>query len=163
LPAYRRIAGSLHCDRRGMSPSTATASRERKRNGSRYSGFSSGLTTGWQRTSPIARRPCSSLGPTPRSASIATFFVREGEYRFGRLHRDEDRVEMHDERQPGDEELVGAAAVATGGTGGEVSCHDEEEFNPIQPVMQQRIWDRMPADGGPQALAAAIEILKNDF
>jgi len=53
--------------------------------------------------------------------------------------------------------------LATGGTGGEVSCLDEDEFNPIQAVMQQRIWDRMPADGGPQALAAAIEILKNDF
>ncbi len=33
----------------------------------------------------------------------------------------------------------------------------EDDFNPVQPVMQQRIWDRMPADGGPEALAAAIE------
>ncbi|NNM29280.1 MAG: glycosyl hydrolase family 57 [Akkermansiaceae bacterium] len=33
----------------------------------------------------------------------------------------------------------------------------EEDFPAIQPLMQQRIWNRMPDGGGPEALAKAIE------
>jgi hypothetical protein len=32
----------------------------------------------------------------------------------------------------------------------------EADFTPIQPAMQQKIWDRMPAGGGPERLAEVI-------
>ena len=36
----------------------------------------------------------------------------------------------------------------------------EEDFPPVQPVMQKRVWDRFPDGGGPRALAGVIEELK---
>lgn len=65
---------------------------------------------------------------------VATLLVKDGEYRYGRILRDEDRVELHEERQPRDEELVGAAALATTATGGEVVYMEGEELPEGSPV-----------------------------
>ncbi|MBN1653910.1 MAG: glycosyl hydrolase family 57 [Deltaproteobacteria bacterium] len=39
---------------------------------------------------------------------------------------------------------------------------EEEDFLPVQPVMQHRIWERMPEGGGPQALQSVIETLREE-
>jgi hypothetical protein len=38
----------------------------------------------------------------------------------------------------------------------------ENDFPAIQPIMQQRIWDRLPPAAGPEALARLIETLRKE-
>jgi hypothetical protein len=38
----------------------------------------------------------------------------------------------------------------------------ENDFTPIQPIMQKRLWDRMGKDSGPEAMAKAIEVLRKE-
>jgi hypothetical protein len=39
---------------------------------------------------------------------------------------------------------------------------DEQDFSPIQPIMQHRIWERIPERAGPVALQDLIETLKRE-
>lgn len=65
---------------------------------------------------------------------VATLLAKPGEYRYGVLDRAEDRVEIHDERQRGDEEFVGMAAGFVMATGGKVVYLDEAELPEGAPV-----------------------------
>ena len=38
----------------------------------------------------------------------------------------------------------------------------EEDLPPLQPVMQKRVWDRLPAGAGPEALAGVVETLRKE-
>jgi hypothetical protein len=39
---------------------------------------------------------------------------------------------------------------------------DEQDFSPIQPILQHRIWERLPERAGPKALNEVIETLKRE-
>lgn len=60
---------------------------------------------------------------------VAAIFLMEGEYRYGVNDRETDRVELRDEREPGDEELLGAAAAAVASAGGEVHFVGPDDWN----------------------------------
>ncbi len=38
----------------------------------------------------------------------------------------------------------------------------EDDFPPVRPIMQKRIWDRLEPGGGPEALQAAVEALRRE-
>ncbi len=65
---------------------------------------------------------------------VATLFVDVDAQQYGTIDRETGRVELHDEEQPGDEELVDVAAVETFRQGGKVYALKRDEMPIDAPV-----------------------------
>jgi len=65
---------------------------------------------------------------------VETLFASNAHVCWGRFHGDHRNVEVHDEKRPGDEELINLAAVCTLQNGGTVYSLDPGELPGDAPV-----------------------------
>ncbi|KQR67730.1 hypothetical protein [Pedobacter sp. Leaf176] len=66
--------------------------------------------------------------PASRYARVDTLFVSKGQHIWGKFNETDGGIEIHKERQPGDECLINRAIVNTFTHGGEVYCLPQEEM-----------------------------------